>query len=204
MPDMSDPSPPVLVVGAGPTGLLLAAELERRDVPCLLIDALDAPRGWDRATVVHARSLEIFEALGLEDRLLADGVRTRAARFQSDGDVLGELNFGASGSRYGFDIGLSEEVTESVLTDFLEAHGGRVTRSTRLTGLVAGELNAICPGPVRSPMSDQEGDASVELTPVRRRAEPEEISSAIAFLASGDAIYITGAELVIDGGYLAR
>ena len=54
----------MLVVGAGPTGLLLAAELERRDVECLLIDALDAPRGWDRATVVHERSLEIFEALG--------------------------------------------------------------------------------------------------------------------------------------------
>jgi 2-polyprenyl-6-methoxyphenol hydroxylase-like FAD-dependent oxidoreductase len=45
------------VVGAGPTGLLLAPQLERRDVPCLLIDALDAPRGWDQATVVHPRSL---------------------------------------------------------------------------------------------------------------------------------------------------
>jgi hypothetical protein len=74
-----------------------------------------------------------------EGRLLAEGVRTRAARFQSDGDVLGELNFGASGSRYGFDIGLSEEVTESVLTGFLEAEGGAVPRSTRLIGLAAGE-----------------------------------------------------------------
>src|SRR5215203_5037432 len=92
-----------------PDRVLLAAELERRGVPCVLVDALDAPRAWDRATVVHARSMEIFEALGLEDRLLAEGVRTRAARFQSDGKVLGELNFGASGSRYGFDIGLSEE-----------------------------------------------------------------------------------------------
>jgi 2-polyprenyl-6-methoxyphenol hydroxylase-like FAD-dependent oxidoreductase len=136
---MSEPGPQVLVIGAGPTGLLLAAELERRDVPCLLIDELDAPRGWDRATVVHARSMEIFEALGLADRLLAQGVRTRAARFHSDGEILGELNFGASGSRYGFDIGLSEEVTEAVLTDFLEAQGGAVTRSTRLIGLVADE-----------------------------------------------------------------
>jgi 3alpha(or 20beta)-hydroxysteroid dehydrogenase len=65
-------------------------------------------------------------------------------------------------------------------------------------------VNAICPGPVRSPMSEQEGDASVDVTPLRRRAEPEEISSAVAFLASDDAIYITGAELAIDGGYLAR
>ena len=62
---MNDPSPQVLVVGAGPTGLLLTAELARRDVSCLLIDALDAPQGWDRATVVHERSLEIFEALGI-------------------------------------------------------------------------------------------------------------------------------------------
>jgi 3alpha(or 20beta)-hydroxysteroid dehydrogenase len=65
-------------------------------------------------------------------------------------------------------------------------------------------INAICPGPVRSPMSEREGDASVDVTPLRRRAEPEEISSAVAFLASDDAIYITGAELAIDGGYLAR
>jgi 3alpha(or 20beta)-hydroxysteroid dehydrogenase len=65
-------------------------------------------------------------------------------------------------------------------------------------------VNAICPGPVRSPMSEQEGDASVDVTPLRRRAEPEEISSAVAFLASDDAIYITGTELAIDGGYLAR
>jgi 2-polyprenyl-6-methoxyphenol hydroxylase-like FAD-dependent oxidoreductase len=135
---MSDPSPQVLVVGAGPTGLLLAAELERRDVPCLLIDALDAPQSWDRATVVHARSMEIFEALGLEERPLAEGVRTRGARFHSDGVVLGELDFGASGSRYGFDIGLSEEVTESILTRHLESQGGAVTRSTRLVGLVEG------------------------------------------------------------------
>jgi 3alpha(or 20beta)-hydroxysteroid dehydrogenase len=65
-------------------------------------------------------------------------------------------------------------------------------------------VNAICPGPVRSPMSEQEGDASVDITPLRRRAEPEEISSAVAFLASDDAVYITGTELAVDGGYLAR
>jgi NAD(P)-dependent dehydrogenase (short-subunit alcohol dehydrogenase family) len=65
-------------------------------------------------------------------------------------------------------------------------------------------VNAICPGPVRTPMSEEEGDASVDATPIRRRAEPEEISSAVAFLASDDAVYITGAELAVDGGYLAR
>ena len=133
------PSPEVLVVGAGPTGLLLAAELVRRDVSCLLIDALDAPRGWDRATVVHERSLEIFESLGVVERFLTDGVLTRGARFHSDGGVLAELSLDLTRSRYGFQIGISEEVTESVLTDYLEAHGGAVTRSTRLVGLAPGE-----------------------------------------------------------------
>jgi 3alpha(or 20beta)-hydroxysteroid dehydrogenase len=65
-------------------------------------------------------------------------------------------------------------------------------------------VNAICPGPVRSPMSEQEGDASLGVTPLRRRAEPDEIAAAVAFLASDDASYMTGAELAVDGGYLAR
>jgi len=65
-------------------------------------------------------------------------------------------------------------------------------------------VNAICPGPVRSPMSEQEGDVSVDVTPLRRRAEPHEISAAVAFLASDDSVYVTGAELAVDGGYLAR
>jgi 2-polyprenyl-6-methoxyphenol hydroxylase-like FAD-dependent oxidoreductase len=134
-----DPNPRVLVVGAGPTGLLLAAELVRRDVSCLLIDALDAPLGWDRATVLHERSLEIFEALGIAEPFLAAGVRTRGARFYSDGLVLGELDLGLMSSRYGIQIGISEEVTESVLTEYLEAHGGRVTRSARLVTLASGE-----------------------------------------------------------------
>ncbi|HEX6313012.1 MAG TPA: FAD-dependent monooxygenase [Acidimicrobiia bacterium] len=125
----------VLVVGAGPTGLLLAAELERRGVGCLLIDAHDAPAGWDRATVIHARSLEVFESLGVVDRFLAAGVRVRGVRFHSNGEVLGELEHRGSGSRYGFELGVSEEVTEAVLTEHLEAQGGSVTRSTRLVGV---------------------------------------------------------------------
>jgi NAD(P)-dependent dehydrogenase (short-subunit alcohol dehydrogenase family) len=85
---------------------------------------------------------------------------------------------------------------------------GAVIAMTKVAALEhAGDrirVNAICPGPVRTPMSAEEGDASVEITPLRRRAEPEEISSAVAFPASDDAVYITGAELAVDGGDLAR
>jgi 2-polyprenyl-6-methoxyphenol hydroxylase-like FAD-dependent oxidoreductase len=124
-----------VIVGAGPTGLLLAGELERRDVPCLLVDSLDAPQSWDRATIVHARSLEIFEALGLVDAFLRVGVQVGEARFRSGGETIGVLDLSKTGSRYGFDLGISEEVTESVLLGDLARHGGGVTRSTRVVGL---------------------------------------------------------------------
>jgi 3alpha(or 20beta)-hydroxysteroid dehydrogenase len=88
------------------------------------------------------------------------------------------------------------------------ASKGAVLAMTKVAALEHAQhrirVNAICPGPVRTPMSEEEGDASVDVTPIARRAEPEEISSAVAFLASDDAVYITGAELAVDGGYLAR
>jgi 2-polyprenyl-6-methoxyphenol hydroxylase-like FAD-dependent oxidoreductase len=125
----------ILIVGAGPTGLTLAAELRRREVDCLLIDALDAAQHWDRATVVHPRSLELFEALGIVDRFLAAGVPQRGARLHSADEVLVELDFSLSGAPYPYNIGLSEEDTERFLTEYLEAKGGSVERATRLLSL---------------------------------------------------------------------
>ena len=124
----------VLIAGAGPTGLLLAAELARRDVPCELIDAHDAPLGWDRATIVHSRSMQIFEALGLSGRFLEKGVRSPRVRILSGGRQLGILDFSELETPYGFDLGISENVTEEIIAGYLERHGGSVTRSTRLTG----------------------------------------------------------------------
>lgn len=125
----------VLVVGAGPTGLLLAAELWRRGLACHLIDARPAPLHWDRATVIHPRSLEIFDALGLVGRFLDAGCRQRIVAIHASGERLGTLDLASSGSRFGFNLGLSEEVTESILTDYLQAQGGRVHRASRLIDL---------------------------------------------------------------------
>jgi 2-polyprenyl-6-methoxyphenol hydroxylase-like FAD-dependent oxidoreductase len=121
--------PQVLVVGAGPTGLLLAAELERRRVACLVIDANAAPLEWDRATVVHPRSLEVFESLGLVDRLLDEGVKQRVIKVYSEGSLLGEIDLADCGSRYGFNIGISEQAVEAHLTEYLQRQGGSILRS---------------------------------------------------------------------------
>lgn len=125
----------VLIAGAGPTGLLLAAELQRRGVSCKLIDARPGPLHWDRATVIHPRSLEVFESLGLIDRFLEAGTKQRFVKMYSGGQLLGELDLSECGSRHGFNLGLSEEATESILTDYLCGFGGSVHRSTRLVGV---------------------------------------------------------------------
>jgi 2-polyprenyl-6-methoxyphenol hydroxylase-like FAD-dependent oxidoreductase len=125
----------VLVVGAGPTGLLLASDLSRRGVPCHVIDAQPVPLHWDRATVVHPRSLQIFESLGLVEKFLTAGCRQRIIKIHSGGELLGTVDLADCGSIYGFNVGLSEESTESILTGFLHQHGGEVNRSSRLVGL---------------------------------------------------------------------
>src|SRR6185437_9404641 len=64
----------ILIVGAGPSGLALASELARRSIPFVLIDRQPAGANTSRACVVHARTLEVLEPLGIVPELLARGV----------------------------------------------------------------------------------------------------------------------------------
>jgi 2-polyprenyl-6-methoxyphenol hydroxylase-like FAD-dependent oxidoreductase len=79
---------------------------------------------WDRATVVHPRSLEVFESIGLIKRFLDAGTRQRGVEIHSGGQLLGTMDLSTCGSIYGFNLGVSEEVTESILTDYLHQQGG--------------------------------------------------------------------------------
>lgn len=66
-------------------------------------------------------------------------------------------------------------------------------------------VNALVPGGVATPLNANEpGTGVVPETPLGRRADPAELASAVAFLASDDARFMTGAELVVDGGFRAR
>ena len=129
----------VLVVGAGPTGLMLAAELRRRGIECRLIDLLEEPQHWDRATVLKPRSLEHLEGLGIAERFLAAGTPQRGFRIHSGGELLGGADLAGSGSHFQHSVGISEEATETALAEYLGELGGAVERGRRLTGLEAGE-----------------------------------------------------------------
>ena len=83
-----------------------------------------------------------------------------------------------------------------------------MTKSAALTHARHGiRVNAICPGPILTPMlaaEDQEAvRALLEVIPMGRGAQPDEVSRGVLYLASEDASFVTGAVLVIDGGMLA-
>ena len=84
---------------------------------------------------MHPRSLQIFESLGLAGKFLDAGCKQRAIKLHSRGKLLGTMDLSTCGSIYGFNLGVSEEVTESILTGYLEQHGGKVNRASRLTGV---------------------------------------------------------------------
>ena len=78
----------VLIVGAGPTGLTLAVELVRRGVSCRLLEAASGPQPGSRGKGVQPRTLEVFDDLGLADRVLAHGMLAMPIRSTGpDGQV---------------------------------------------------------------------------------------------------------------------
>jgi NAD(P)-dependent dehydrogenase (short-subunit alcohol dehydrogenase family) len=83
-----------------------------------------------------------------------------------------------------------------------------MTKSAALTHARDGiRVNAICPGPILTPMLAAEDPEAVrallEVIPMGRGAQPDEVSRGVLYLASEDASFVTGAVLVIDGGMLA-
>lgn len=79
----------VLVVGAGPTGLMAALVLARRGVPTILIDGKAGPTRESRALAVQARSMEIYHQLGLSDQVLTGGYLANRVQLGSGTEPLG-------------------------------------------------------------------------------------------------------------------
>src|SRR5689334_5233046 len=87
----------VLIVGAGPTGLVLALWLKRRGIDVRIIDKTAEPGTTSRALVVHARTLELYRQLGIAGDLIARGLEFTAVNLWARGKLEGHAELGAIG-----------------------------------------------------------------------------------------------------------
>jgi 2-polyprenyl-6-methoxyphenol hydroxylase-like FAD-dependent oxidoreductase len=125
----------VLIVGAGPVGLVAACELAGRGVRVRIIDRLPAPTEQSRAIVVHARTLEMFERMGVVDDVLASGIKTVAMQMFASGRRVAKIDFDHVDSAYPYSLTTPQTETERILGIRLAALGGGVERGVELTHL---------------------------------------------------------------------
>ena len=124
----------VLIVGAGPVGLALAAELHRHDVPAVIVDRHREAAQTSRACVIHARTLEVLEPLGVTAELLAAGVKVPIFRIRDRDRVLVTIDFSEIESDYRFTLMYPQDRTERLLLAALGRMGGSVERPAELVG----------------------------------------------------------------------
>src|SRR5262245_42484806 len=89
--------PQVLIVGAGPTGLVLAICLTKLGVRIRIVDKAAEPGTTTRALVVHARTLEFYRQLGFSDAVVDRSVPFSAANLWAYGKHAGRVAFGDMG-----------------------------------------------------------------------------------------------------------
>jgi 2-polyprenyl-6-methoxyphenol hydroxylase-like FAD-dependent oxidoreductase len=131
---------PVLVVGAGPSGLVLANELARHGIQPRIIDRAPVPATTSRALVVQPRTLEIFDDMGVIDQAIGAGdpatsltvtFPDKAVEVDFADQLTGPQNY----TSHPEPRTLSQHDTERVLTELLSSHGVEIERGRALTDL---------------------------------------------------------------------
>lgn len=118
----------VLVVGAGPVGLTVAVSLAQQGIDVVVADNQAAGDNTSRAAVVHARTLEVLEPLGVSATLAEQGIHAQRFTIKDRDRLLVPVPFGALPTAYPYTLMISQAVTEKVLLERLEQLGGRVAR----------------------------------------------------------------------------
>jgi len=132
----------VLIIGAGPTGLVLALWLTRLGVKVRIVDKTAEPGTTSRALAVQARTLELYRQLDLADAVVAEGHQVPAVNLWVRGQPKAQISLAAMGSGltpYPFLQIFPQDEHERLLIQRLEALGVTIERRTELVSFADGE-----------------------------------------------------------------
>src|SRR6201987_2421517 len=127
----------VLIIGAGPTGLVLALWLTKLGVKVRIVDKTAEPGTTSRALAIHARTLELYQQLDLADFVVKHGHKVPAINLWVNGEPKARLPFATIGedlTAYPFLQIFPQDQHERLLIERLESLGIRVERRTELMG----------------------------------------------------------------------
>jgi 2-polyprenyl-6-methoxyphenol hydroxylase-like FAD-dependent oxidoreductase len=127
----------VLIAGAGPVGLVMAAELRRFGVPVRVVDKEIESPAQSRAVFLWTRTLELLERGGTTAPLIAAGEKLTATNIFSGKKLIGRVDFGGIDSAYPFALLLPQARTEEILDENLGKLGVAVERGVELTGFTS-------------------------------------------------------------------
>lgn len=116
----SDPDYPVIIVGAGPVGLVLANLLGRRGIRVLLVDRRIDPPTHSMAIGITPPSLQILQRLGLDQEFVGRGIPIRIAKVFENGRPLGTVDFSRIVANHDYILSLPQATTIRILTHALD------------------------------------------------------------------------------------
>src|ERR1700758_3697222 len=115
----------VIIVGAGPTGLSMAAQLLRYHIDFIIIEKNEKTTLLSKAIAVQARTLEIFQELGIAEKALQEGQITTALNLFYRGKRRAGVNISGLGdglSQFPYALSLEQSKTEKLLIDYLSVN----------------------------------------------------------------------------------
>jgi 2-polyprenyl-6-methoxyphenol hydroxylase-like FAD-dependent oxidoreductase len=127
----------VMIIGAGPVGLTMAAELARYGVPLRIVDKSARRTDKSKALVLWSRTLELLDRAGASQRFVAEGMKVVAANILTDDRPIGRVGIDVVDTPYPFALMLPQSDTERLLEERLASLGVAVERQTELASFSA-------------------------------------------------------------------
>lgn len=129
----------VLIVGAGPAGLMMACRLAIHQVPFRIIDKNESSSENSGALIVQARSLEIFEQMGIASEAISEGIIANKVNILYNGNKITSTvinDIGGNLSQFPFLLMLEQSKTEKLLLKFIGERGHAVERGVRFKNYI--------------------------------------------------------------------